>query len=67
MIPKSVKKFSSETFFIYGPATFVFLGDCPEIVDTIDFLVEPTIYYNADANGWDDCVWKGKYPVEPIQ
>ncbi len=65
IIPKTVTKFSPETFFIHGPAKVVFEGDCPEIVANNDFYGEPTIFYNPNTAGWDTCVWKGHYSMEP--
>ena len=65
-IPKSVKKFSPYPFFIYGGAKFVFLGNCPEIVENNDFCGNPKIYYDPSTDGWDTCVWKNQYTLEPI-
>ena len=66
IIPKSVKKFSTQTFAVCGKETFVFNGDCPEIVDA-EFTSKVTIRYNPSTKGWDNCVWKGQYTLEPIQ
>ena len=68
IIPKSVKRFSSYPFFIYGNAKFVFLGDCPEIIeDKKDFYGNPTVCYDPATKGWDSCTWKDQYQVIPIQ
>lgn len=65
VIPKSVKKFSPEPFFLRGPAKITFLGDCPEIVGKSEFYGEPTIIYDPDTSGWDTCIWKDRYTLTP--
>ena len=68
IIPKSVKTFESDTFFIYAPTKFTFLGDCPENELTLFAGEQPiTICYDPDTNGWDTCVWKDKYTFVPIE
>ena len=68
IIPKSVKTFESDTFFIYAPTKFTFLGDCPENELTFFAGEQPiTICYDPDADGWDTCVWKDKYTFVPIE
>jgi len=64
-IPKSVKTFNPETFFLRGPAKIIFAGDCPEIKGKTTFYGEPTICYDPKTDGWDSCVWKGQYSMEP--
>lgn len=66
IIPKSVKKFDTSVFFVHGKETFVFNGDCPEIVGS-EFASKVAIRYNPATKGWDNCVWKGQYILEPIQ
>ncbi len=65
VIPKSVQKFSPSSFFVHGQAKFVFLGDCPEIIEKTDFYGTPTIYYDPNMRGWDNCPWKDRYPCFP--
>lgn len=67
IIPKSVKKFSPYAFYIYDSAKFIFWGDCPEIVEQETFYGNPTIFYDPTTKGWDECVWKDTYNLEPIQ
>ena len=68
IIPKSVKTFESDTFFIYAPTKFTFLGDCPENELTLFAGEQPiTICYDPDTNGWDTCIWKDKYTFVPIE
>ena len=66
-IPNSVKKFSSSPFFFYGPAKLIFAGDCPEIIEKDDFYGKPTICYNPSTSGWDNCIWKDAYVMEPVK
>lgn len=66
-IPNSVKKFSSSPFFFYGPAKLIFAGDCPEIIEKDDFYGKPTICYNPSTSGWDNCIWKDTYVMEPVK
>jgi len=66
-IPKSVKKFSPLPFFFYGTAKITFEGDCPEIVDSQAFSGNPIICYDPATNGWDTCVWKDTYVMEPVK
>lgn len=67
IIPASVKKISPYTFFIRGKAKLIFLGNCPESVDTDVFYGDPTIYYDPNTAGWDNCVWKDNHPMQPIE
>ena len=67
IIPASVKKISPYTFFIRSNAKLIFLGDCPESVDTDVFYGDPTIYYDPNTAGWDNCVWKDNHPMQPIE
>ena len=66
LIPKSVKEFSPASFFIHGPARFVFEGDCPTITDINNFYGNPTIFYNPDTSGWSSCVLQGQIVLQPI-
>ena len=66
IIPKSVKKFSADPFFIHGPAKIIFLGNFPEILEKTSFYGEPTIYYDPTTEGWNECEWKDQYPLEPL-
>jgi len=67
VIPKSVKQFSAEPFFLYESAQFVFLGDCPEILDGMDFHGTPTIFYDPNTSGWQDCIWQNSYTLRPME
>ena len=67
IIPKSVKKLSFYTFFAYGPANLVFLGNCPEVFDETDYCSYFTISYNPNMEGWEDCTWKDKYTLIPLE
>ncbi len=67
IIPKSVKKLSFYTFFVYGPTKLVFLGDCPEVFDETDKCSYFTISYNPNMEGWEDCMWKDKYTLIPLE
>ena len=68
IIPKSVKTFESDTFFIYAPTKFTFLGDCPENELTLFAGEHPIIIcYNPNTDGWDTCVWKDKYTFVPME
>lgn len=67
IIPKSVKKFSPEPFFLRGPAKIIFEGDCPENIIEGEFGGTPTILYHPNTTGWDACVWKSQYTLKPIE
>ena len=73
-VPASVKQFEPATFFVYGENTDVtikFHGNCPEILSSHEFYAEyfgnPTILYDPDAEGWEDCAWNGIYTVKPME
>lgn len=66
LIPSSVTKFSSFPFFVHGEASFIFYGDCPEIVEEPTFYGTPTIYYDPNTKGWDSCLWKELYEMKPM-
>lgn len=65
-IPQSVEEFSAGPFFINDNVTFIFLGDCPSIIENTKFTGKPTIYYNSKARGWNDCFWNNVYNLVPI-
>jgi len=68
IIPKSVEKFSCNTFIVNDSARFIFHGNCPELIESATFgNSKPTILYDKSASGWDDCEWNGKYTLEPIK
>ncbi len=66
-IPSSVEQFSPMPFFLYDAVEFVFLGNCPQIVEQEDFYGNPTIYYDPNTDGWENCEWKDRYSLQPIE
>ena len=62
IIPASVKKLSLWSFFFLNPANakIIFLGDCPEFLNEKldEFYAVPTIYYDPNTEGWDNCILK---------
>lgn len=72
IIPASVKKLSLWSFFFLNPANakIIFLGDCPEILNEMldEFYAVPTIYYDPNTEGWDNCILKEVgYTLLPIE
>ena len=75
IIPASVKYFSMMTFWTGDTekknVTFRFYGDCPEIRPHNEYFDSyfgtPTILYDPETKGWEDCAWNGKYTVKPME
>jgi len=75
IIPASVKYFSMMTFWTGDMekknVTFRFYGDCPEIRPHNEYFDSyfgnPTILYDPDTEGWEDCAWNGIYTVKPME
>lgn len=41
IIPKSVKEIEPKTFFIHGKAKIIFLGDCPKVHYSPEYIITP--------------------------
>ena len=67
IIPESVREFDSSAFFAYAPYEIVFKGDFPTLGGKKDFYGTPTIYYDPQAEGWENCPWKESYTVMPLK
>ena len=68
-IPKSVKKVSLSPFIVEDntPIELIFLGDCPELIETHEKLGDPTVYYDVRTFGWESCAWRDVYPIKENQ
>ncbi len=67
IIPASVREFDSSAFFACAPYEIVFKGDFPTLGGKKDFYGTPTIYYDPQAEGWEQCPWKESYTVMPLK
>ena len=68
-IPKSVKRVSLSPFIVEDntPIELIFLGDCPELIETHEKLGDPTVYYDVRTSGWESCTWRDVYPIKENQ
>ena len=68
-IPKSVKRVSLSPFIVEDntPIELIFLGDCPELIETHEKLGDPTVYYDVRTFGWESCAWRDVYPIKENQ
>jgi hypothetical protein len=68
-IPKSVKRVSLSPFIVEDntPIELIFLGDCPELIETHEKLGDPTVYYDVRTSGWESCAWRDVYPIKENQ
>ncbi len=73
-VPASVEYFSLMTFQTDDAETSLtlrFHGDCPEIEPQNEYFDSYygalTVLYDPETEGWEDCVWNGKYTVEPME
>lgn len=70
-IPASVEQFNPLSILpkegSEAKIEYLFLGDCPKIIDDTKYRGPLTILYDPSTTGWTDFEWKDNYTVLPVQ